>query len=313
MSTIYVSGSFDDLRSPQVRFLEEAARLGPVHVALWSDAAVEQVQGKAPKFVEAERQYLLESIRYVDRVTLCAGPIDRDRLPLEAASSGTWVVGEGEASAAKEAFCRQHGLAYRVLRNEELRGLPEDQYPRSHALRGNALPRRSASQELLHSEHVAKDAGASGNCVPTRSMETRTVPARKKAIVTGCYDWFHSGHVRFFEEVSALGELYVCVGHDANIRFLKGEGHPMFPAEERRYMVQSIRFVHRALISSGDGWLDAEPEIERLRPDIYAVNEDGDRPEKRAYCEAHGIEYRVLKRLPKEGLPRRQSTDLRGF
>jgi len=132
-------------------------------------------------------------------------------------------------------------------------------------------------------------------------------------IVTGCYDWFHSGHVRFFEEVSELGDLYVVVGHDANIRLLKGEGHPLFPEAERRYMAQAIRFVKQALISSGDGWLDAEPEIERIRPHIYAVNEDGDRPEKRRYCESHGIEYRVLKRRPKEGLPRRQSTDLRGF
>ena len=24
---------------------------------------------------------------------------------------------------------------------------------------------------------------------------------RKKVIVTGCYDWLHTGHVRFFEEV----------------------------------------------------------------------------------------------------------------
>ena len=53
--------------------------------------------------------------------------------------------------------------------------------------------------------------------------------SRKKVLVTGCFDWFHSGHVRFFEEVSELGDLYVVVGHDANIRLLKGEGHPMFP------------------------------------------------------------------------------------
>ena len=58
---------------------------------------------------------------------------------------------------------------------------------------------------------------------------------------------------------------------------------------ERRYMTGSIRHVRQALISSGNGWLDAEPEIERIKPDIYAVNEDGDQPEKRAYCEAHGI------------------------
>jgi ethanolamine-phosphate cytidylyltransferase len=76
-------------------------------------------------------------------------------------------------------------------------------------------------------------------------------------MVTGCYDCFHSGHVRFFEEVSEYGQLYVVVGHDANLRLLKGEGHPMFPQEERRYMAQSIRFVHQAFISSGPSPLDA--------------------------------------------------------
>ena len=56
-----------------------------------------------------------------------------------------------------------------------------------------------------------------------------------------------------------------------------------------------------------------EPEIALIRPDRYVVNEDGDKPEKRAYCAENGLQYVVLKRLPKEGLPRRQSTDLRGF
>jgi hypothetical protein len=35
---------------------------------------------------------------------------------------------------------------------------------------------------------------------------------QKKVVVTGCYDWLHTGHVRFFEEVSQFGELYVVVG-----------------------------------------------------------------------------------------------------
>jgi cytidyltransferase-like protein len=137
--------------------------------------------------------------------------------------------------------------------------------------------------------------------------------SHKRVMVTGCYDWFHSGHVRFFEEVSELGDLYVVVGHDENIRLLKGEGHPVFAQDERRYMVQSVRYVKQALISTGHGWMDAEPEIAILKADLYVANEDGDVPEKRAFCEARGIQYVVLKRVPKEGLPRRQSTDLRGF
>ncbi len=138
-------------------------------------------------------------------------------------------------------------------------------------------------------------------------------PGRKRVLVTGCYDWFHSGHVRFTEEVSAYGDLYVVVGNDANIRTLKGEGHPLLPEAERRYVAGSIKYVKQALIASGQGWLDADPEIRRLRPDIYAVNEDGDRGGKREYCEQNGIQYLVLKRTPSPGLPRRSSTELRGF
>jgi cytidyltransferase-like protein len=135
----------------------------------------------------------------------------------------------------------------------------------------------------------------------------------RKVIVTGCYDWLHSGHVRFFEEVSTYGDLYAVVGNDANIRLLKGDGHPLLSQQERQYMVGSIRYVKQALISSGEGWLDADPEIRKLKPDIYAVNEDGDRGGKREYCARMGIAYLVLKRIPAPGLAQRSSTDLRGF
>ena len=103
------------------------------------------------------------------------------------------------------------------------------------------------------------------------------------------------------------------VGIDRNVRLLKGKGHPLLPQIERRYLVQSVRFGTQALVSSGTGWMDVEPEIDQIKPDISAVNEDGNQPEKHEFCQAHGLEYVVLKRQPKHGLPRRQSTHLRGF
>lgn len=145
---------------------------------------------------------------------------------------------------------------------------------------------------------------------PTAGAEPTGRPG---VLVTGCYDWVHSGHVRFFEECAEHGELTVVVGNDINVHALKGEHHPLFPQEDRRFWVGAIRFVHRALIATGMGWLDAEEQIRQVKPAIYAVNEDGDRPEKRRYCEQHGLRYLVLKRLPRAGLPIRQSTRLRGF
>jgi cytidyltransferase-like protein len=272
VKNVFVSGGFDDLRSPRVRFLQEAARLGPLWILLWSDKTIEQLAGKPPKFPQAERIYFMESLRYVKGVILCAGDVAGDALPpFDGPRPEIWAVDEAADNSAKRDYCRSSGLEYRVFRKADLAGFPVE----------------------------AAD-------------ETQTSP-RKRVIVTGCYDWFHSGHIRFFEEASALGDLYAVVGHDANVKLLKGQGHPMFNEQERRYMVQSVRFVKQALISSGNGWLDAEPEIQRIKPHIYVVNEDGDKPEKDEYCRAHGIEYRVLKRIPKHGLPQRVSTNLRGF
>jgi cytidyltransferase-like protein len=266
---IAVTGVFDDLRSRPLRFLQEAGRLGEVTVLLWSDA----VGGKAPKFPLAERAYFLQALRYVKQVIPVVGVMDAISLPVASGyQPDVWAVEESPAAAGQENFCRQNGLAYRVIGENQLAGFPP--------------------------------------CPPTPNP---AAGSRKKVVVTGTFDWFHSGHVRFFEEASALGDLYVVVGHDANIRLLKGEGHPLFPQEERRYVVQSIRFVNEALISTGQGWLDADPEIQRLKPDIYAVNEDGDKGGKDEYCRRHGIQYLVLKRTPAPGLPRRSSTDLRGF
>ena len=273
MRKVIVAGSFDDLRSRHVRLLQEAAKLGSVHVLLWSDGMVASLLGKSPKFPEAERLYVLQSIRYVEQVTLVQGRVEPDAVPLlNTTTPAAWVVDQHSDNASKRAFAAAHGLAYHVVRDDDLAGFP--------------MPPAARSSEQ---------------------------PRRTKVVVTGCYDWLHSGHVRFFEDVSQLGDVYVGVGSDYNVGLLKGPGHPLFSQDERRYMVQAVRYVKQAFINSGTGWMDAEPDIAAVKPDLYAVNEDGDKPEKRAFCAERGIGYVVLKRLPKEGLPRRQSTDLRGF
>ena len=138
-------------------------------------------------------------------------------------------------------------------------------------------------------------------------------PGTPRVVVTGCYDWLHSGHIRFFMDAAAYGALYAVVGSDRNVELLKGPGHPLQHEDERRYMVGAVRSVHQCLVSSGSGWMDAEPEIAEIGATHYVVNEDGDQPDKREFCRSHGIEYVVLQRLPHAGLPARSSTELRGF
>jgi cytidyltransferase-like protein len=40
-------------------------------------------------------------------------------------------------------------------------------------------------------------------------------------MVSGCFDALHPGHLAFLECAARFGELYVCLGNDANVFQLK--------------------------------------------------------------------------------------------
>ena len=133
---------------------------------------------------------------------------------------------------------------------------------------------------------------------------------KKKVFVSGCYDMLHSGHVAFFEEAASYGDLYVGLGSDQTIFELKGR-RTVNSERERLYMVKAIRYVKDAWINSGNGIMDFEKEVRKLKPDIFFVNSDGYTPGKEAFCRELGIKLIVSKRVPGEGLPARSTTALR--
>lgn len=132
----------------------------------------------------------------------------------------------------------------------------------------------------------------------------------KKVFVSGCYDLLHSGHVEFFRQAAAYGELYVGIGSDATILAYKHH-KTIYSEQERLFMVKSIRYVKDAYINAGSGILDFLPTLDIIHPDILVVNSDGSCEEKRRLCEERGMEYIVLQRDPHEGLTARSSTDLK--
>jgi glycerol-3-phosphate cytidylyltransferase-like family protein len=115
---VVVAGAFDDLRAKQIRFLEEAARLGGVTALLWADELVRRVEGTEPKFPQAERAYFLQAIRFVRRVVLVEKVEGRmQNAEFEASLLGVaaervgvkpdlLVVNETQDSEASKAICR---------------------------------------------------------------------------------------------------------------------------------------------------------------------------------------------------------------
>lgn len=267
---VVVETSLDNLRSGDVRFLQEASRHGPLHVRVPSDELVVERTGARPLFPATERLFLAESLRWVASAAIVDRPVTADIREL-ASRRSILVAREGDEDAEARTAASMHGVPFHVVPLAECEGFPliEPDFPM-----------------------------AAGS---------------PRVVVTGCFDWLHSGHLRFFMDAAALGVLHVVVGSDRNVELLKGRGHPLQPEQERRFMAGAARTVHQCLVSSGTGWMDAEPEIARIRPTYYVVNEDGDQPEKREFCMARGIEFVVLKRLPHVGLQPRSSTELRGF
>jgi cytidyltransferase-like protein len=132
----------------------------------------------------------------------------------------------------------------------------------------------------------------------------------KKVFVSGFFDLLHSGHIEFFREAAAYGDLYVAVGSDRTVHELRGHP-PVNTEDERLFMVQSVSWVKGAFVSQGSGMLDFEEELRAIEPDIFIVNEEGNLLAKRELCESLGIEYIVLHRKPAPGLAPRSTTALR--
>lgn len=132
----------------------------------------------------------------------------------------------------------------------------------------------------------------------------------KKVFVSGCYDLLHSGHVEFFQQASQFGDLYVGIGSDATYLEYKHR-KPMFPQEERLFMVKNIKAVKEAYINDGSGVIDFIPTLDLVKPDIFVVNAEGGSSAKRQLCEERGIQYIELERTPHEGLQARSSSSLK--
>ena len=88
----------------------------------------------------------------------------------------------------------------------------------------------------------------------------------------GCFDLFHSGHLKLLYQAKKLGdELHVGINSDDSIRRLKGSGRPIISQDERFEIVSSIKYVDKVYIFDED---TPERLIKEIRPDIIAKGGD---------------------------------------
>lgn len=95
---------------------------------------------------------------------------------------------------------------------------------------------------------------------------------QRKTVVQchGTFDLLHPGHIRYFEEAKALGDvLLVTVTADRFVR--KGLGRPVFREELRAQSVAALACVDAVAIDAHE---TAQEAIRTIRPDIFVKGSD---------------------------------------
>ncbi len=128
------------------------------------------------------------------------------------------------------------------------KGYPERDLPRSPAPAGKLL----GLDELAA---VCRDLRAQGRGV---------------VLCHGCFDLLHIGHIRYFRQARAMGDvLVVTVSPDRYVD--KGPHRPAFDEQLRAEAVGSLDAVDFVAVNA---WPTAEPTLELLRPDVYVKGSD---------------------------------------
>ena len=81
----------------------------------------------------------------------------------------------------------------------------------------------------------------------------------------GCFDILHRGHMELLRYCKSLGTVTVGINSDASVERLKGPFRPYFNQDDRKFMLESCKYVDEVLLFEED---TPYALIEKLRPDI---------------------------------------------
>jgi rfaE bifunctional protein nucleotidyltransferase chain/domain len=86
----------------------------------------------------------------------------------------------------------------------------------------------------------------------------------------GCFDIFHIGHLLYLQEAKSFGDkLIVTITPDHYVN--KGPGRPVFPAHQRRAVIDALSCVDATAINLWDSALNT---ILSIRPDLFVKGPD---------------------------------------
>ena len=93
----------------------------------------------------------------------------------------------------------------------------------------------------------------------------------KLIFTNGCFDVIHRGHISLLEYCSSLGEVVVGLNSDESVRRLKGDLRPYNKVEDRKAILEAIKFVSQVHVFHEDTPYEL---IKKVNPEIIIKGGD---------------------------------------
>ena len=115
-----------------------------------------------------------------------------------------------------------------------------------------------------------------------------------KVWVNGTFDVLHIGHLKLLQFASSFGELRVGIDTDKRVKELKGIDRPFNTTEDRKYFLQSLKYVNDVVV------FDSREELINLvkeyQPDYMIIGDDY--KDQIVYGSEHAKELVFFEKLP---------------
>ena len=93
----------------------------------------------------------------------------------------------------------------------------------------------------------------------------------KVVFTNGCFDILHRGHLELLRHCKSLGYVIVGLNSDASAQLLKGPTRPINTEKDRKFLLESIKYVDEVVVFNSATPYDL---IKEIKPDIIIKGGD---------------------------------------